>query len=343
MRKHHILIVGLVTAVLVAAILFAAETMTDLTKKEAGYTYLGILIVSALFLFGLWYWRNAYLLVNEMDAAVIFYKSSNNFAYFIDSKPDTPVAPGRPYNLHKTRLLNRLFLKNDPYHHFINPFKERLEVRVTKRPLSVRGVTDNFRTKEGVPVKVSWSVSYNLDVTLIRPGIEYKLARAIPYFHTNMIQGRAVQSLRYMIEQKEVTELYTTDAIKKLEVELRHEVTKRVQGLGFKDISQVDISVGPIQVPYDVQKAIEAAHERELQTTTAVKALEQLRVVVSRFTDSDMERLSDLERLRILDEHGGSLSYEMASLRKSVEKNKTKRIIKDNGHNDSGTPGTSPP
>ncbi|MFO7678969.1 MAG: SPFH domain-containing protein [Chloroflexota bacterium] len=298
-----------------AAVLYAMSALTQLSPPAAFFIFLLIFLIMAAALFVYWFEHNAYILVDEMDAVVIFYKHTNNFAYFIDSDPANTVAPGRPYNLHKTRSLNQWKHKTDRYHHFINPVKERVEARITKKPLSVSGATDQIRTREGVPVKIGWSVGYNLDVTLIRPGIEYKIARAIPYYHENMIKGRAIHSLRYMVEQKTVAELYCTDAIKKLEAELLSEVTKRVQGLGFKDIAAVDVKVGPIEVPFDVEKAIEAAHERQLQTTTAVKSLEQLRIVISRFSDSDMERLNDLERLRILDEHGGGLSYEIATLK----------------------------
>ena len=330
MRTRDILLPIVITLIVVAAILLALVAWMNFSPEAAIFLYTLLIIGILVSLLIRWFKKHAYILVNEMDAAVIFYKSTNNFAYFIDSNPSETVASSRPYNLHNTYLLNRWF--KQPYHHFINPFKERVETRVTKRPLSVNDTTSGIRTKEGIPVKIKWAVSYNLDVTLIRPGIEYKLARAIPYFHTNMIKGRAIQSLRYMIEQKNVTELYTTDAIKKLEVELRHEVTKRVQGLGFKDISPVDVKVGPVQVPYDVEKAIEAAHERELQTNTTVKALEQIKKAVNEYDNQDIERLAELERLRILDQHGGSLSYEMSSLRKTVEKNKTKRTVKNKGN-----------
>ncbi|MBE2224147.1 MAG: hypothetical protein IAF02_21585 [Anaerolineae bacterium] len=332
MRNRAILLPIVIILVVVAAILLALTAWTDFSSGIAIFIYALLITGILLVIFGLWYKRNAYILVDEMDAAVIFYKGTNNFAYFIDSKPSGPVAPDRPYNLHNSRKLNQRLHKKDPFHHYINPFTERVESRASKRPLSVEGTVHQIRTREGVSVNITYSVGYNLDVTLIRPKIEYKIARAIPNYHSNMIRGRVIHSLRYMIEQKSVSELYTTDAIKKLEVELRHEVTKRAQGLGFQDIAQTDVKLGPIQVPHDVEKAIEEAHERELQTETAVKALEQIKRAINEYEDKDIERLAELERLRILDQHGGTLSYEMSNLRKTIEKNKTRRTIKDNNN-----------
>jgi hypothetical protein len=330
MRKRDILLPIVIILFVTASILLALTAWTDFSQGAAVFLFSLLVLGILLILFAFWFKKNAYILVNEMDAAVIFYKGTNNFAYFIDSKPSGTVASDRPYNLHKTRRLNKWKHKSDPYHHFINPFKERVESWASKRPFTVDGVAHQIRTREGVPVDIAYVVGYNLDVTLIRPDVEYKIARAIPNYHSNMIRGRVIHSLRYMIEQKSVSELYTTDAIKKLETELRHEVSKRAHGLGFKEISQTDVKIGPILVPHDVEQAIEEAHERELQTETAVKALEQIKRAINEYEDKDIERLAELERLRILDQHGGTLSYEMSNLRKTIEKNKTRRTIKDN-------------
>ncbi|MBK8985598.1 MAG: hypothetical protein IPM39_05890 [Chloroflexi bacterium] len=266
------------------------------------------------------------IVVDEMAVAVIFYRHTNNFAYFIDSKPSGPIAPGRPFNLHTTRLMNRLFFNHHPYHHFINPLQEKVQDHISKRPQTAKGHTDGLRTKEGIPLRIDWSLGYLMDPVLIRPGLEFKLARGLPQFSGNMISGRVVHSLRYIVEQKSVAELYQLDAIKNLEKELREEVSRRVQGIGFPEISAVDTKIGPITMPQEVEDALKAAHERELQTMTAVKALEQLRLVVSQFSPDDMERLAELERLRILDQHGGSLIYSMASLVKSVDKNHVQHV-----------------
>ena len=142
-----------------------------------------------------------------------------------------------------------------------------------------------------------------------------------------MVKGRTEHALRYIIEDKFVSELYGKDGIKFLEKELREDVSKRANAIGVSPIDASDMKLGPIRIPFDVQKAIEAAHERELQTETAVKALEQIKKAISKYDDKDLERLAELERLRILDQHGGTLSYEMSNLRKTIEKNKTKRTI----------------
>ncbi len=316
MQIRTFLLPIVIVLVVVTAILLAFVAWLNLAPA-AGYLIFGVIVFLILFsLFVYWFRKNSYILVDEMDAAVIFYKGTNNFAYFIDPLPSEVIAPGRPYNVSKTGWVNALNNKihqKDPYHFYIDPFKERVQARAPKRPFSVKQTTSGIRTREGIPVTITWNVGYNLDVALIKPGVEYKLARAIPNHHMNMITGKAIHSLRYMIEQRNVADLYTTDAIKKLEIELRHEVTKRIQGLGFKDIAQSDVILGPIEVPVEVEKAIKETHERELQTETTVRALEKIKRAINEYEKNDMDRLEELERLRILDRHANSLFVDVYS------------------------------
>lgn len=303
----------------------AAVTAVFVWQGGSALAAAGVLLVLWAAMVLVLIYRAGVVVVSEMDVAVIFDRHTGNFAYFIDSKPSGDVA-GRPFNKHEQTAINRLFFNHRPYHHYINPFQEHVKDWISKRPQTAKGHTDTVRTKEGIPLTISWSLGYNVDPCLILRGIEFKLARALPQYSVNMVSGRVIHSLRHIIEQASVVDLYREDAIKNLEEKLRQEVNARSQGIGLKEIAPSDTKIGPIAVPPQVEKALEAAHERELNTETAVKALEALRRVVSRFEPTDMERLAELERLRILDEHGGAFIYSMSSLMKSVEKNEVQHV-----------------
>lgn len=334
MPKRHILLSIAIILLVSAAILLALTVWADLLPAAGVVLYSLLLVAVMLGLFIHWFKKKAYILVDEMDTAVIFEKGKDKFAYFIDSEIDETQAElkERPFNKHNTRFLNKHLHKKDKYHHFINPFKETVTGRITKKNQSVNGTLPDLRTKEGITVDVSWDVGFKIILTQILPGIEFKMARALPTSAQNMMKGRVNHALRYLIEEKSVWELYRQDALKILEKQLREDVSKRAAAIGVVAIDATDMKLGPIKIPYEVQKAIEAAHERELQTETAVKALEQIKRAINEYDDKDIERLAELERLRILDQHGGALSYEMSNLRKTIEKNKTKRIISDTGN-----------
>lgn len=333
MPKRHILLSVVIVLVGSAAILLALTAWTNLSSEAASFLYILLIIAIIISLFTTWFKDHAYILVDEMETAVIFQKGKDKFAYFIDSdlNETIPELKERPFNKHNTRFLNKHLHKRDKYHHFINPFKEKVTGRITKKNQNASGTLQDLRTKEGITVDISWDIGFKIILTQILPGIELKMARALPVAASNMMKGRVTHALRYLIEGKSVWELYRQDALKILEKELREEVSKRSAAIGVAAIDAPDMKLGPIRIPYDVQKAIEAAHERELQTETAVKALNQIKSAINEYDDKDLERLAELERLRILDQHGGTLSYEMSNLRKTIEKNKTKRTLSEKG------------
>jgi hypothetical protein len=333
MRKRDILLPIIIILIVSAAILLALTAWTDFSPETATFLYSLLIFGIAAGLFVTWFQKHAYILVDELDTAVIFHKSRNKFAYFIDSELDetAPELKERPFNLHNKRFLNKSLHKRDKYHHFINPFTEKVSGRIHKKSHSTSGTLEDLRTKEGIPVSISYNIGAKIDLTKIKPGLEFKMARALPVAASNMVKGRAIHALRYIVENKSVTDLYGPDAIKALEKEMREDLTERSKIMGVKPLSPNDMKLGPVRIPYDVQKAIEAAHERELQTKTAVKALEQIKNAIDKYDDKDLERLAELERLRILDQHGDTLSYEMFNLRKSIEQDqiKARRTVRE--------------
>ncbi len=253
--------------------------------------------------------------IGELEFGVVFKRHTGNFSRFLDS--------------------------NNRY--FINPLNERLTDRI-KRGAQKAETTITIRTKEGIPVEIKWAVSFKVNVHNIKKEIRFKLARSLPKSADKIVGGKAVQSLRHIVEQKSVQELYHQDSAKLLEKQLCDQLNARlqlrhkeaystngvspipaldkdapIQGLGFEPIPWFDVHIVSIEMPEQIEKALEAAHERRLQTETAAAALESLRRVVTRYSDKDMERLAELERLRVLDGQGGSLVYLMASLAKTMQ------------------------
>ncbi|MCP4424384.1 MAG: hypothetical protein GY803_07835 [Chloroflexi bacterium] len=259
--------------------------------------------------------------INEMEFGVVFYRNGN-FSRFLGFGH----GPRAKY-------------------HFINPFAERLESKITRGSQKANATT-NVRTRDGVPVDITWAISFKVDTANILEVIDFKLARSLPKAAKNIVGGKAVQSLRHIVEQKYVAELYGVDASKKLERELCDQVNARLQlrhkeafaangvpvvpprpegegisGLGPDEIPWRDVQITAVNLPSDVEKAIEQDYERKLRTKTTLAAMESLRKVVSRYSDIDMERLSELERLRILDGNDGSLAHIMASLVQTIRHN----------------------
>jgi regulator of protease activity HflC (stomatin/prohibitin superfamily) len=251
-----------------------------------------IWLISLLIIIVLWigvtYWRKAEVVISETDVGVVFTRRQNNFARFL--------RPGV---------------------HFINPVTEKLEATIFTGTQSASGKMENLRTKEGIPVSIAYNISIKVDPFSVASGLEYKMARALPKYAAKMAEGRVTHILRYFIEQKTIEELYKEDAIKKLEDQVRPEVYERGKAIGFQPLSINDLKLGPITMPEQVETALKTHYERNLQTETSIDALERLHAVISKFEDRHIDRLSELERLRIV-ENSGSLVYLMDSLVKKV-------------------------
>lgn len=240
------------------------------------YVFLGPVIGNIILLLSLtgtaiWLlYQRATVHLDEMTAGVIFDRHGN-FSRFLDSG-----------------------------HHYIDPFREHLEATLSKGNHDASDRAENLRTKEGIPITIKWSVSAKINFRDIKPGLEHKMARVLPQYSSNVLAGKTVHALRHIVEQKSIRNLHSADSIKKLEDEVRREVYRRSQALGFQEILPSDIKLGPIEVPSEVEEALETDYVRRLETETTVGALERLRDVVGEMDDEIMERLNELERLRIV-------------------------------------------
>lgn len=248
-----------------------------------------VIAVIALLVYGVVAYRKAaVVIIDELHVGTVFNKRTGNF---------------------------KRFLRPGIYR--IDPFTEVKGDEIYLGSQSTSGTCEELRTKEGIPLSIEYNVSFSVDPANALPAIHYKMARTLPKYATNIVAGRVKHVLRHLVEQKSIYDLYQEDAIKKLETEVRAEVSKRSAAVGVAEISANDMKLGPIRMPPQVEKALKTDYERQLQTATSIGALNKLQAVVSKFDDKHMDRLAELERLRIV-ESSGSLVYLMDSLVKKV-------------------------
>lgn len=218
-------------------------------------------------------YKYAVIYLNEMEVGVIFDRWGN-FSRFLDS--------GR---------------------HFINPFMEHMTTKMTKGSRTAKGVTQMIRTKEGIPVTITWSVSFRIEYQRIPEGVKHKMARALPKNAENMVGGKALRALRHNIEQKGIAELHSDKAIQVLERQLCQEIHANCGAYGLVDIPPHDVKIGPIEMPSHVETAIEAAYERKL----TVEGLNALHETLDHFKDEHMDHLTALERFRLF--YNGNMDF----------------------------------
>ena len=266
--------------------------------------------------------QRSFVSVNEMEVGVVFNRKGN-FVCFLDNEY------GRIDPKKRLRKQNKLVTR-----HQINPFTEQMTGIITKGSQKAEGTLVNSRTVEGVPIKLKWSVSFKIIVTDIKSGLEFKMARSLPQFAPNVIGGKAEPALKHILETKHIHDLYTYDdehstmgPLQQLEIELRDEV-RNLTAIFGANIGDRDVKLGPIEFPEGFEEALKHRFQKELQTETLVTALDRLREAIHKYDESDIKRLTELERIRILDEKSDAMmmvSESFVNTNKSKEVNKYKR------------------
>ncbi len=334
----------IITAVIIVLVALIVVPIGYLIAEEIGALIaLGLVALGALFAAGLF---ENYVVLNEMEVGVVFDRHGN-FVCFLDNEygrirrrydtedepwygdtngdgiDETPVKEKR-----LAKPLNR---------HRINRATEVLKSRLRKGSFEASGTAKDVRTCEGIPITIPWTVSFRIEVWRIKPGIDYKLARALPDYADKMVGGRMLQILQHVVGQKSIQELYATagnnSAIQQLEDEVRTQLLNRARAIGITGIAGNDLKIGPIELPGKIETTLRDAHQRLLYADTLATALQRLQQAVHAFSPEDMERLTELERLRIIDEKTQSLvlSESFVSTRKQKHVNFFEEMGQSNG------------
>lgn len=232
-------------------------------------------VLGAVLLLAYWLFLNATVVVPEMQIGVVQRQDSDHFVRFLGA--------GR---------------------HTIRPFQEKLHALIPMNPSSVNGRCEHTQTIGGLPLTIEWTLSYNLNPFRIPAKSQAKLARTLPVKSGSLAAKHVNNVIRHIISEYTVDQLTEPGAQKRLERQVRQLVAERLSEAGF-EISR--IMIGAIEMPAQVTAALAAAHERQLLAAHEAKALERLQQVVSQFSDADMERLLELERIHTMGRNGVTL------------------------------------
>jgi regulator of protease activity HflC (stomatin/prohibitin superfamily) len=220
--------------------------------------------LSLIFLFWLAR-RRAYVRVPELEVAVATQAGSQKFLRFLP-----------------------------PGGHWLRPFMEEASLRIDLSPPPVKGKTVGLQAIGGLSFSIEWELAFSLDPLRVPAGNQAKIARLLAKKTAVTAKNHMANSLHHILGGYTVAQLTLPGAHQKLEAEVQREVTRRLSPLGY-DISRV--MIGAIDMPPQVKAALEAAHEQEMKTELEARALARLQQVISHFSDADMQRLIELERI----------------------------------------------
>jgi hypothetical protein len=190
--------------------------------------------------------------------------------------------------------------------HWLRPF-EYLAATIPLSGLSVDSQNPGIQTSGGLPLTITWSVSYSLEPLRVQPAKQAKAARVLPAKSAAAVRKQMGNILQHVLGEMTIEALCQPGSHQRLERQIRQQLTARLHDIGFT-FSRV--MLGPIEMPATIQAALAAAHERRLQTELEAATLGRLHEAIRRFSDSDMARLVELERIHALSRQGVALIYE---------------------------------
>ena len=235
---------------------------------------IGCILAVAGFLFWL---RQGQISVNELEVAIVFDRQRNRFVRFLPSGA-----------------------------HWINPFREEISALLSTAGQSVKGVSKGGQTSGGIPISVDWQVSYSLKPERISPADAPKLARSLPQKSGTIVTKHLNHIIHLVLDRYKIADLIEAGAQTRLEREIRLQLRARLEKLGI-DVSRVMLD--GIHLPHKVRESLAAAHEREMRIEAEARGLERLHSVINRFSDADMARLIEIERIQLLGQNGVTMLY----------------------------------
>jgi len=248
----------------------------------AAFVWSGLILwataVSLLILLGLVaYNQYGFVRIPEMEVGVLFNKHQQSFARFVPS--------GR---------------------HPVNPLTEQFSHTIPTGSGSANGRCLAAQTSGGIALDVEWSVNFDIDPFQIKASARPKLARNLPKKANSIVTKHLNNCVRHVLGEMTIDQVCEPGATRRLERAVRQQLTSRLSEAGF---SFSRVMIGAIDMPRHVKAALEAAQERAVKTENEARSLARLQEVVSQFSEADMQRLMELERIHTLGQNGVTLVY----------------------------------
>ncbi len=261
---------------------FATAAATFFAGWFFGEWGLWVTAVSILLFVGVWLLLSRSLVrIPDMQVGVVFNAEAQRFLRFLP--------PGR---------------------HWIMPFAERVGEPISTAPGTLQGSSKGVQVSGGIPLTIDWSLNFSLNPWRIAPEKAPKLALSLPR-KTAVLSTRQMDNLfQHVLGEYSVEDLIQPGAHRRLERQVRQQAAVRLAPFGI-EISQV--MIGAMELPLPVQTALEAAQERRLHAENEALALTRLQQAVSQFSELDMQRLLELERIHRLGQNGVALWYSAVS------------------------------
>ena len=191
--------------------------------------------------------------------------------------------------------------------HWLAPYAEYVRAEIPTSTAVLEGEVQAY-TDGGLPLTIHWSVTYKIEPLKLPAGKQKELGKKLAEKGSKTVRSQTGHFVQQVMSEYSINSLFAPGGRGRFERNARQATANKLDLMG---VSVQSVMVKQINMPAHVQSALEDAHERAVQTRSEAEALAQLQQVVSKFSDSDMQRLAELERMRVLGKNGVSMVMPM--------------------------------
>ena len=193
---------------------------------------------------------------------------------------------------------------------WLRPFVEEVRATIPLGSETAMSACQAY-TSGGVPLTVRWQATFQIEPQSLSRELQARLALKLARKNKIIVQSHVNNSLQLALSHYTIHDLFAGGERGRLERAVRQAAAEQ---LAISGITVQRVTIQEMELPAQVQSTLAAAHERAVQTESEARALAYLQKVISPFSDSDMPRLAELERLRVMGQHGVSLVYPLAAM-----------------------------
>ena len=193
---------------------------------------------------------------------------------------------------------------------WLRPFVEEVRATIPLGSETAMSACQAY-TSGGVPLTVRWQATFQIEPQSLSRELQARLALKLARKNKIIVQSHVNNSLQLALSHYTIHDLFAGGERGRLERAVRQAAAEQ---LAISGITVQRVTIQEMELPAQVQSTLAAAHERAVQTESEARALAYLQKVISQFSDSDMQRLAELERLRVMGQHGVSLVYPLAGM-----------------------------
>lgn len=192
-----------------------------------------------------------------------------------------------------------------PGPHLLSPF-EVVDDTINTMPTGVSGIAKAVKSADGVPHRVSFSVTVQVEPDKVSAEIRPTIIRMLPKLVGPIVRGRVDEVVRNIFGQYSALNLSNGTLPARVKAEFQAALREALAPFGINVFRAV---LGAIEPPASYQASVLAAQGQRLDDAASRDALAQLNTILQDMSPQAQLLFADLLKLREVSQNGNAVVY----------------------------------